>query len=50
MSGSTLKLSKTKTAIRNVAPLLGQHTEEILNNLLGLSKQEIKKLFDRGGI
>jgi len=42
--GSHIKLSNTKPKIRNVAPLLGQHTEEVLDKLLGLSKKEIDTL------
>jgi len=44
ISGSHIKLSNTKPKIRNVAPLLGQHTEEVLDKLLGLSKKEIDTL------
>lgn len=44
MPGIPIKLSDTPGAVEKPAPLLGQHTEEILQELLGLSIQEINKL------
>lgn len=44
MAGIPIKLSATPGSIDRAAPLLGQHTEEILQELLGLSIQEIGKL------
>jgi crotonobetainyl-CoA:carnitine CoA-transferase CaiB-like acyl-CoA transferase len=42
--GSWQKLSKTPPALRMAAPALGQHNEQILSELLGLSRQEIEAL------
>ncbi|MDF2636874.1 MAG: yfdE 2 [Pelosinus sp.] len=44
MPGIPIKLSDTPGAVEKPAPLLGQHTEEILQELLGLSIEEINKL------
>jgi len=48
ITGSYLKLSKTKPKTRSAAPLLGQHAEEVLDNLSGLEK--IRKLKEKGVI
>lgn len=42
--GSHLKLSRNKPIIKKAAPVLGQHTEEILKGLIGLSDEKIKLL------
>lgn len=42
--GSPLKLSRTPVEIRSHPPLLGEHTEEVLINFLGYTKQEIAQL------
>lgn len=44
MVGMPFKLSKTPGCIRAPAPTLGQHNEEILGGLLGLSQEEIAQL------
>ena len=44
MAGIPIKLSDTPGAVEQPAPLLGQHTEEILQEFLSLSVQEINKL------
>jgi formyl-CoA transferase len=41
LTGSHIKFSDTKTGIRTPAPLLGQHTEEVFRELLGLSEQQV---------
>ncbi len=38
------RLSETPGKIRHLGPKLGQHTEEILENLLGMSQEEISGL------
>lgn len=48
ITGSHIKLSATNTSIRTPSPSLGEHNEELLGGLLGLSKEEIKKLADEG--
>jgi CoA:oxalate CoA-transferase len=48
--GPPAKLSKTPGRITNPAPLLGQHTEEILSSLLSYSNEDIQNLKDDGVI
>ena len=45
--GIGVKLSETPGEIRSVAPLQGQHTDEILSDL-GFSSDEIAKLKEAG--
>ena len=42
--GPAIRLSKTPARITGPAPLLGQHTEEVLKELLGKSDDEIATL------
>jgi len=42
--GSPLRLSETPPSYRSPPPLLGQHTVEVLTNLLGLSPAEVQQL------
>lgn len=44
MAGVPVKLSETPGAVEGPAPLLGQHTEEILQQLLGLTADKVQKL------
>jgi CoA:oxalate CoA-transferase len=44
MAGVPIKMSETQGSVRTHAPLLGQHTEEILKELLGMSTEEIDAL------
>lgn len=44
MPGIPVKLSETPGSVRRPAPQLGQHTEEILKEMLGLSKEKIEAL------
>jgi CoA:oxalate CoA-transferase len=44
MPGLPIKLSETPGAVECPAPLLGQHTEEILQELLGLKTEQIQAL------
>jgi CoA:oxalate CoA-transferase len=48
MAGIPIKLSETPGSIRTAAPLLGQHTDEILREVLGYRDAEIKKLYGEG--
>jgi 2-methylfumaryl-CoA isomerase len=47
MPGSPLDFSEVERLPAQPAPALGQHTDEILHEILGLSEQEIGKLHDR---
>lgn len=44
MAGIPIKLSETPGAVEGPAPLLGQHTEEILSELLGLTTEAVAEL------
>ncbi len=44
MPGVPVKLSETPGSIRRPAPLLGQHTEEILKEILGFTNEKIDEL------
>ncbi len=44
IANSPIRLSETPGGVREPAPLLGQHTEEILKKLLGLSPNQIEEL------
>ena len=44
MPGVPIKMSETQGDVRFAAPVLGQHTDEILKDLLDLSDDEIEKL------
>jgi crotonobetainyl-CoA:carnitine CoA-transferase CaiB-like acyl-CoA transferase len=46
--GNPIKYSDTEIEYRMPPPLLGQHTEEVLEELLGMSPQEIAKLRGAG--
>ena len=48
MPGLPVRLSSTPGAVRTPAPMLGQHTDEVLHDLLGLSAQEIAALRSAG--
>lgn len=50
MSGIPIKLSDTPGSIRTAAPILGQHTEEILGDKLGYTAEEISELREKGVI
>lgn len=47
---SPMRLSKTPVEVRMAPPTLGQHTEEILRERLGLSAQDINLLRQNGSI
>ena len=46
--GSPLKMSETPVSYRQGPPLLGQHTNEVLQELLGLDKDALDKLRAKG--
>lgn len=48
--GSPLKLSATPVTYEQAPPILGEHTQEILEKHLGLSEEEIQNLKDKGVI
>ena len=50
MVGAPVRLSKTPGAVRTPAPLLGEHTEDVLRTRLGLSDAEIASLKEAGAI
>ena len=43
-----IKMQETPPSYRFSPPLLGEHTEEILSEKIGLSLDEIKNLKDKG--
>ncbi|MBI2361143.1 MAG: CoA transferase [Deltaproteobacteria bacterium] len=45
-----IRMSKTPTDIRQVSPLIGEHTDEVLKDLLRLTPEEIGKLRSQGAI
>ncbi len=48
LPGIPIKLSATPGAIRRPAPILGEHTAEVLGEWLGLSAEQIKALREEG--
>ena len=48
--GVPIKLSATPGAVEKPAPLLGQHTEELLQEILGLSEEQIAELRAKNAI
>lgn len=44
--GVPIKMSKTQGSVRTSSPILGEHTEEILKELIGLKQDEIDALKD----
>ncbi len=47
MYGSPLKMSETPCGVRGTAPLLGEHTYEILDRTLGYSENQVGELFSQ---
>lgn len=43
---SPIKMSETPSCLRGYGPLLGEHTDEILAEVLGFSEEQIKRLRD----
>ena len=48
--GPPFKLSKTPGKLRSPAPLLGEHTEHVCKEVLGLSDDEIADLMVAGAL
>jgi crotonobetainyl-CoA:carnitine CoA-transferase CaiB-like acyl-CoA transferase len=48
--GVPVKLSETPGSVREPAPLLGQHTDEVLHEYLGMTDAEISALHQEGVI
>ncbi|MBL8807351.1 MAG: CoA transferase [Rhodospirillales bacterium] len=45
---SPIKMSKTPPSYRHAPPVCGQHTQEVLSEVLGLSAQDVAGLRERG--
>jgi CoA:oxalate CoA-transferase len=50
IAGPPAKMSKTPGNISTAAPLLGEHTEEVLKNLLAYGDEDIQRLKEEGVI
>jgi crotonobetainyl-CoA:carnitine CoA-transferase CaiB-like acyl-CoA transferase len=50
MVGPVVRMSETPGTVRRPAPLLGEHTAEVLRERLGLDEAEITRLRDAGAI
>jgi len=50
MVNTPVKYSESKPSIRSVPPVLGQHTDEVLREVLGMSEEEIQGLKDEGAV
>jgi crotonobetainyl-CoA:carnitine CoA-transferase CaiB-like acyl-CoA transferase len=48
--GNPIKLSRTDEESFSPAPLLGQHTETVLKDLLGYSENKLSGLRDAGAV
>lgn len=48
--GVVVKLSATPGSVREAPPVVGQHTDEVLRDLLGLSPDEIRALRAEGAV
>jgi benzylsuccinate CoA-transferase BbsF subunit len=48
--GMPWKLSRTATSVRSAAPCIGQHTEEVLTEVLGYSAGDVAKLRAQGAL
>lgn len=46
--GSPLKMGGTPVSYRLPPPLMGQHTKDVLQNVLGFSEERVKELAERG--
>lgn len=48
VTGNQLKFTNRKIQIKTPAPLLGQHTQEVFKDMLGIDEEEYKKLGEEG--
>ena len=48
--GSPISMSGTPVAYRYPPPMLGQHTEELLTEILGMDREQIASLRESGAI
>jgi crotonobetainyl-CoA:carnitine CoA-transferase CaiB-like acyl-CoA transferase len=48
--GSPLKLSKSPQQLTDPVPMLGEHTDEVLSDLLGYSAEKITKIKEAGAV
>jgi benzylsuccinate CoA-transferase BbsF subunit len=49
-AGVPWKMSRTPTEVRAAAPLIGQHTDEVLNGLLGYTADQVAALRSQGAL
>lgn len=50
MVNTPVKYSESKPSIRTVPPMLGQHTDEILRDILGMDESDIEALKAEGAV
>jgi crotonobetainyl-CoA:carnitine CoA-transferase CaiB-like acyl-CoA transferase len=50
MTAPPVRLSETPGSVRSPAPLLGEHTEQVLRERLGINDEEIARLRTAGVI
>ena len=50
MVGAPVRLSETPGSVRTPSPMLGEHTSEVLRELLGMSPEAVAALRDQGVI
>jgi succinate--hydroxymethylglutarate CoA-transferase len=50
MVNTPVKYSESKPSIRSVPPMLGQHTDEVLREVLGMNESEISQLKADGAV
>lgn len=50
MVGPPIRLSETPGSLRTPAPMLGEHTDEVLRDVLGLGANEVAALRSKGAI
>jgi crotonobetainyl-CoA:carnitine CoA-transferase CaiB-like acyl-CoA transferase len=50
VDGHSFKLSKTPARLRKAPPCLGEDTEFVCRNILGMSKEEFKELVENAEV